>query len=171
MATHPLRLEAVLHLIQAGEPGLEALGRVRAKTNGRSLALLYPSLRKKRSLLIPTLLASLDSTKTVTIGTSLEILSALDAWDELARSLRNKNPALLAPLRDTLVLGGGAVVPALLEELARNKTASQSRCLAVMKALGNEAIPPLVQALHQVGRRKQDAAILRELTQPARPRR
>ena len=166
-----LRLDAVLFLIQAGSPGLEALGKAQARTNGRSLELLYPSLRKRRSRLLPTLVESLQTKQATSIRTTLALLAALEAWDELAATLSIKNPALESPLRETLIAGGRAVVPAILDELARKEPDSQGPGTAVIRALGNEAIPALIEALDHQDRRKMAAIMLARLTQRSRPRR
>ena len=164
-----LRLEAVIFLIEAGSPGLEALGKAQSTTQGRSLPLLHPSLRKQRRVLIPKLLASLESRRPMTIHTSLGLLAALDAWHELAGCIGDDDASLRAPLRETLISGGPAAVPAILDELARNAEGSRDRCMAILMKLGDEAIPPLILALDHRTRRKPAALVLTRLMRPAHP--
>ncbi len=164
-----IRLESVLYLIQAGEPGLTALGRVRAETDGKSLALLFPSLRKQGGRLLPSLLKALDAKDPSCILVSLELLAALDAWKELAEALGRQNAVLIPRLRDTLAQGGKAAVLVILTELDRKRTASRTHCLAVLDTLGSAAMPALVEALAIPALRTQATAMLMRLTRASEP--
>lgn len=164
-----LRLEAVVILIRTGEPGLTALGRVHVRTDGKSLALLYPSLRKQRAELLPHLLGSLESRDSACLRTSLDILAALGACDELAQALRGKNPVLQPLCRHTLIQAGRASVPAILRELARDEPTSRPGCLAVLDTLGSVAMPALVRALEDPALRAQATVMLRRLTRTTKP--